>query len=123
MSRTLAAVEPAALRPRLRGVLAFPITPFDDDGALDVRAVGANAAWLAASGIHALVAPSGTGELFGLSPAECSAVVAAIAEATSLGVVIYARDGALIGTEQLERLARDVPNLIGFKDGRGDIRL
>jgi len=181
MSRTLVAADPASLRPRLRGVLAFPITPFDAGGALDVGAVHANAVWLAASGIHALVAPSGTGELFGLSPAECSAVVAAtvdaaagripviagvgfgprvgadlarqaerdgasgilvlppyyahpdpdalvdyvaaIAEATSLGVVIYARDGALIGAEQLERLARDVPNLIGFKDGRGDVRL
>ena len=181
MSRTLVAVDPAALQPRLRGVLAFPITPFDGDGALDVDAVRSNAAWLAASGIHALVAPSGTGELFGLSPAECSAVVAAtveaatgripviagvgfgprvgadlarqaecdgasgilvlppyyahpdpdallryiaaIAEATSLGVVVYARDGTLLGTEQLERLAHDVPNVIGFKDGRGDVRL
>jgi 5-dehydro-4-deoxyglucarate dehydratase len=181
MSRTLVAADPASLRPRLRGVLAFPITPFDAEGALDVGAVRANAVWLAASGIHALVAPSGTGELFGLSPAECSAViaatveaaagripviagvgfgprvgadlarqaerdgasgilvlppyyahpdpdalvgyVAAIAEATSLGVIVYARDGALIGAEQLERLARDVPNLIGFKDGRGDVRL
>jgi 5-dehydro-4-deoxyglucarate dehydratase len=181
MSRTLVAVEPAALRPRLRGVLAFPITPYRDDGALDEAGVRANAGWLAASGIHALVAPSGTGELFGLSPAECSAVVAAtvdaaagripviagvgfgprvggdlarqaerdgasgililppyyarpdpdallqyiaaIAAATSLGVVVYARDGTVLGPEQLERLAGDVPNLVGFKDGRGDVRV
>src|SRR5258708_35660048 len=100
MSRRLVAVAPAALRPRLRGVLAFPITPFDGDGALDVDAVRANAVWLAASGIHALGAPSGTGELFGPSPAECSAGVAAPVEAPAgrspviAGVAFGARVGA-----------------------------
>src|SRR5258708_23676010 len=109
MSRTLVAVDPAALRPRLRGVLAFPITPFDGDGALDVDAVRANAVWLAASGIHALVAPSGTGELFGLSPAEGSAGVAATVEAAagrspvSAGVGV----GPPVGADLARQAARD----------------
>ena len=33
------------------------------------RESGANAAWLPGTGLAAVVAPSGTGELFGLSPA------------------------------------------------------
>jgi len=181
MSRTLVTVDPVVLKPLLRGVLAFPITPYAEDGSVDLEGVRANARWLSKSGIHALVAPSGTGELFSLTPNECAAVVAAtvegvdgrmpviagvgfgpragaelarqaerdgaaaililppyyahpdpeallgyyaeIAEATSLGVLVYARDGAALAAEQLERLARDVPNLIAFKDGRGDVRV
>ncbi len=173
--------DPAALKPLLRGVLAFPITPYAVDGSVDLEGVRANARWLSASGMNALVAPSGTGELFSLTPQECAAVVqatveavegrvrviagvgfgprvgaelarsaerdgasailmlppyyahpdpeallayyATIAEATSLGVLVYARDGATLAAEQLERLARAVPNLVGFKDGRGDVRV
>ena len=179
--RTLVAPTPAALGPLLRGVLAFPITPYGADGGVDLDAVRANASWLAASGVHALVAPSGTGELYSLTPEECSAVVEAtveavdgripviagvgfgsqqgallarraeragadgvlvlppyyahpdpdglvayyrdIAAATSLGVAIYARDGVVLAPAQMERMVREIPNLVAFKDGRGDVRL
>ena len=181
MSRTLVASDPATLGPRLRGVLAFPITPYAADGTVDLDAVRANARWLAASGMHALVAPSGTGELFSLTPEECAAIVEAtveaaagrvpviagvgfgprvaaelarqaerdgadgilvlppyyahpdpdalasyykqVADATALGLAIYARDSVTLTPQQLERLAREIPNLIAFKDGRGDVRL
>jgi 5-dehydro-4-deoxyglucarate dehydratase len=181
MSRTLAQPTPAALGPRLRGVLAFPITPYGADGGVDLDAVRANATWLSASGVHALVAPSGTGELYSLTPDECGAVVEVIVEATAgripviagvgfgsrqgallarraeragadgilvlppyyahpdadglfayyrdiaaatrLGVAIYARDGVLLTPQQLERMAREIDNLVAFKDGRGDVRL
>src|SRR5439155_1358368 len=46
-----------------------------------------------------------------------------IAEATALGVAIYARDGVALTPALLERLAREIPNLVAFKDGRGDVRL
>jgi 5-dehydro-4-deoxyglucarate dehydratase len=173
--------HPELLKARVRGVLAFPITPFAADGSLDVEAVRANASWLPDAGIDAIVAPSGTGELFGLSPAECVAVVratveavggripviasvgfgprvaadlareseaagadgilvlppyygtpdpvglveyyTAVARATSLGVLPYARDAAVFTPEAVEQMARDMPNLIAFKDGRGDVRL
>jgi 5-dehydro-4-deoxyglucarate dehydratase len=179
--RTLVAPTPASLGPRLRGVLAFPITPYGPDGGVDCDAVAANAGWLAGSGVHALVAPSGTGELYSLTPEECSAVVEAtveatdgripviagvgfgpqqgallarraeragadgililppyyahpdpeglveyyrdIAAATSLGVAIYARDGVALTPALLERMAREIPNLVALKDGRGDVRL
>ena len=48
---------------------------------------------------------------------------AQIAAATSLGVMPYARDAAVFTPELVEQLARQVPNLIAFKDGRGDVRL
>src|SRR5439155_11815265 len=46
-----------------------------------------------------------------------------IASATSLGVMPYARDAAAFTPDLVEQLARRVPNLIAFKDGRGDVRL
>jgi 5-dehydro-4-deoxyglucarate dehydratase len=181
MTRALTAPEPASLVPLLRGVLAFPITPFGADGGLDLDGVLRNARWLAASGVDGLVAPSGTGELYSLTPDECAAIIEAtveaadgrvptiagvgfgprvgadlarraeaagaqgililppyyahpdpeglvryyreIAEATSLAVAVYARDGVTLTPAQLERMAREIPNFIAFKDGRGDVRL
>jgi 5-dehydro-4-deoxyglucarate dehydratase len=173
--------EPEMLKTRVRGVLAFPITPYAADGSVDLDAVCANVRWLPDAGIDAIVAPSGTGELFGLSPAECVDVLRAtveavagripviasvgfgprvgadmareaeaagadgilvmppyygtpdpaglleyyreVAAATSLGVLPYARDAAMFTPEGVESLARSVRNLVGFKDGRGDVRL
>jgi 5-dehydro-4-deoxyglucarate dehydratase len=173
--------HPEMLKARVRGVLAFPITPFAADGSVDLDAVRANASWLPDASIDAIVAPSGTGELFGLSPEECLDVTRAsveaiggripviasvgfgprvaadlayaaeragadgilvlppyygtpdpsglveyyraVAAATSLGVLPYARDAAVFTPEGVEQLARDIPNLIGFKDGRADVRL
>jgi 5-dehydro-4-deoxyglucarate dehydratase len=173
--------QPDDLKPLLRGALAFPITPYAADGALDLDGVRANARWLAESGVCAIVAPSGTGELFGLSPDECAAVIEAtveavdgrkpviagvgygptvaadlarqaeragasgilvmppyygkpdaagllaycraVGEATSLGIMPYARDAAAFTPPLVERMAREIPNFIAFKDGRGDVRL
>jgi 5-dehydro-4-deoxyglucarate dehydratase len=173
--------EPARLKEGLKGALAFPITPYASDGSVDLDAVRANASWLPDYGIAAVVAPSGTGEMFGLSLDETAAVTAAtveavagripviasvgygpevaadivrqaesagadgililppyysqpdpdglfayyrqVAAATSLGVMPYARDSAAFTPKLMERLAREIPNLIAFKDGRGDIRL
>ena len=173
--------EHEALKARLRGPIAFPITPYHADGSVDLAAVARNAAWLPERGICGLVAPSGTGEIFALSPDECAAVTKAtveavagrvpviasvgfnarigadlagqaqaagadavlvmppyyampdpqglleyyrqIAGATSLAVLPYARDSAAFTPELVEQLARLVPNLIAFKDGRGDVRL
>lgn len=171
---------PEAIRPHLRGALAFPITPFSEDGSIDLDAVRDNAAFLASSGISAIVAPSGTGEIFALTPDEANAVVAAtvevagdkpviaaagfgprigadlarsagaagaaaimivppyygkpdpdalityyadIAASTSLGIIPYARDAALFSPKMVEQLVNTVPNVVAFKDGRGDVRL
>jgi 5-dehydro-4-deoxyglucarate dehydratase len=174
-------MTPETLKGRLRGALAFPITPYAADGSVDLAGVRANAAWLAASGCCAIVAPSGTGELFALTPNECAAVARAtveavagrmpviaavgfgpaiaadlarraeeagadgilvlppyyanpapqglveyyraVANATSLGIMPYARDAALFTPKLFEQVVREIPTMIAFKDGRGDVRL
>jgi len=47
--------------------------------------------------------------------------VRAVCEATSLGVIVYNRANARFDDETVARLAEDCPNLVGFKDGVGDI--
>lgn len=65
------------LRGALESALAFPITPFDADDNVDLQAVALNASFLASSEIGAIVAPSGTGEFFALTPGECTEIVGA----------------------------------------------
>lgn len=50
-----------------------------------------------------------------------AAHVTAVCRATSLGVVVYNRANARYSAETVERLAVDCPNLVGFKDGAGDL--
>lgn len=50
-----------------------------------------------------------------------AAHVRAICAATSLGVIIYNRGNARYSAETVARLADDCPNLIGLKDGIGDL--
>jgi len=47
--------------------------------------------------------------------------VRAVCRSTDLGVIIYNRANARYDADTVERLAADCPNLIGFKDGVGDI--
>ncbi len=42
-------------------------------------------------------------------------------EATSLGVIVYNRDNAILNEDTIARLCERCPNLVGFKDGVGDI--
>ena len=52
-----------------------------------------------------------------------AAHVEAVCRATSLGVIVYNRDNAVLNAETLEKLCARNPNLVGFKDGVGDIEL
>lgn len=47
--------------------------------------------------------------------------VRAVCAATDLGVIIYSRANAVYSDTTVARLAEECPNLIGFKDGVGDI--
>jgi 5-dehydro-4-deoxyglucarate dehydratase len=47
----------------------------------------------------------------------------AICAATKLGVIFYNRDNAIMDDAALAQLCERCPNLIGFKDGVGDIEL
>lgn len=173
-------MRPEELRPRLKSVLAFPVTPFSGDGEVDLAAFRANLREMAEVGFTGVVVAGGTGELYSLTPDEvrdlyraaaeevgdrltiiagvgysvrvsqqlardaealgCHGILmlppaygateqeglyryyAAIAGATTLGVFPYARGLAIPTPALLERLAQ-IPNVVAFKDGHGDLRL
>jgi 5-dehydro-4-deoxyglucarate dehydratase len=52
-----------------------------------------------------------------------AAHVEAVCAATKLGVIVYNRDNAMIFEDTLEKLCQRCPNLVGYKDGIGDIEL
>ncbi len=47
--------------------------------------------------------------------------IRAVCNSTNMGVIVYNRGQARVSAEVLEQLAEECPNLIGFKDGTGDI--
>jgi 5-dehydro-4-deoxyglucarate dehydratase len=47
--------------------------------------------------------------------------VRAVCDATGLGVIVYNRANARYAADTVARLAEECPNLVGFKDGVGDI--
>jgi 5-dehydro-4-deoxyglucarate dehydratase len=49
--------------------------------------------------------------------------VEAVCKATSIGVIVYNRDNAVLNEDSLAKLCERNPNLVGFKDGVGDIEL
>jgi 5-dehydro-4-deoxyglucarate dehydratase len=49
--------------------------------------------------------------------------VAAICKSVKIGVIVYNRGICRLGPDALARLADQCPNLIGFKDGIGDLEL
>ncbi|VVD81926.1 5-dehydro-4-deoxyglucarate dehydratase [Pandoraea soli] len=50
-----------------------------------------------------------------------AAHVEQVCRSVNIGVIVYNRANSKLGADQLERLAETCPNLIGFKDGVGDI--
>lgn len=46
-----------------------------------------------------------------------------VCDAVSFGVIIYNRANTIVNAETVQRLADSCPNLIGFKDGTGNINL
>jgi 5-dehydro-4-deoxyglucarate dehydratase len=47
--------------------------------------------------------------------------VKAVCDSVSIGIIVYNRDNSQVTAATLERLCDACPNLIGFKDGSGDI--
>lgn len=47
----------------------------------------------------------------------------AVCDSTNLGVIFYNRDNAVLAESSLEQLCGLCPNLIGLKDGHGDLEL
>ncbi|CAN7736330.1 5-dehydro-4-deoxyglucarate dehydratase [Rhizobium sp. LjRoot258] len=47
--------------------------------------------------------------------------VKAVCNAVGIGVIVYNRDNAVLSADSLAQLCDECPNLIGFKDGVGDV--
>ena len=52
-----------------------------------------------------------------------AAHIDSVCKATKLGVIVYNRDNAILDENTLEKLCERNANLVGFKDGVGDIEL
>src|SRR6201994_2736065 len=59
--------------------------------------------------------------LVGAEQAGLAAHVEAVCAASRLGVIMYNRDNAVLDDSTLDQLCDKCPNLVGFKDGVGDI--
>ncbi len=73
-------MKPDELRAKLKGVIAFPVTPFQANLDLDIDGLRRNLRVLIRHPIGAVVAPAGTGEVFSLTPQEHRDVVQATLE-------------------------------------------
>jgi 5-dehydro-4-deoxyglucarate dehydratase len=47
--------------------------------------------------------------------------VKAVCQSVGIGVIVYNRDNAVLSADSIARLCDDCPNLVGFKDGVGDV--
>jgi len=73
-------MKPEELRAKLRGVISFPVTPFQANLDLDIDGLRRNLRVLMRHPLGAVVAPAGTGEVFSLTPQEHRDVVQATLE-------------------------------------------
>lgn len=61
--------------------------------------------------------------LMGSSQAGLSAHVEAVCKSVGIGVIMYNRSNAVLDETSMARLCERCPNLVGFKDGVGDLEL
>ncbi|HUX87145.1 MAG TPA: 5-dehydro-4-deoxyglucarate dehydratase [Chloroflexota bacterium] len=118
-------LSPSELRPRLRGVLAFPTTPFNDDLSLNETAFQTQVDYLVSSGLHAIVAAGGTGELYSMTPSEISRVYRLAVEATNGRVPVIAGVGynhaiAIELAKDAERAGADAVMIFPHYYGRAE---
>jgi 5-dehydro-4-deoxyglucarate dehydratase len=175
-------MNPSELAKRIgEGLLAFPVTHFDEQGEFNEQPYRQHIAWMLEHRPAALFAAGGTGEFFSLTLQEFSRVVSAavfqtagrvpvlagcgygtriaiqfaraaeeagadgllilppylinaessgiiehveaVCASTRLGAIFYNRDNAILNEVALEQLCQRCPNLVGFKDGHGEIEL
>lgn len=86
-------MKPPEVKERVRGVIAFPITPFRADLSLDLEGLRGNLDVLLRHPIGAVVAAGGTGEMYSLTPTEHAEVVKTIVQAVAGRVPVLAGVG------------------------------
>jgi 5-dehydro-4-deoxyglucarate dehydratase len=107
-----APMKPEELRARLRGVIAFPITPLKPDLSLDIPGLRKILQRLLDHTVVAIVAAGGTGEMYSLTPAEHLEVVKATVEEVHGQIPVMAGTGfnwqlAIELAQQSERAGAD----------------
>ena len=105
-------MKPEELRARLRGVIAFPVTPLKPDLSLDIPGLRKNLQHLLKHAPAAIVAAGGTGEMYSLTPAEHLEVVKATVEEVHGQIPVIASTGfnwriAVELTQQSEQVGAD----------------
>jgi 5-dehydro-4-deoxyglucarate dehydratase len=110
----------------LDGVLFFPVTPFGPDGSVDLVAFSGGPLPVAQSCARAAKEAGADGLLL-LPPYLVSspqsglvAYARAVAAAAPLPLILYSRDNAKFGVGACVELA-SIANVIGYKDGSGDL--
>jgi 5-dehydro-4-deoxyglucarate dehydratase len=63
-------MKPEELKARLKGVLAFAVTPFRDNHQLDLQGLTTNIDAMCRAGVHMIVCAGGVGEFYSLSEEE-----------------------------------------------------
>src|SRR4051812_30255011 len=86
-------MKPNDLRDKLKGVIAFPITPFRADNTIDVEGLHKNLQPILRTPVAAIVAAAGTGELYSLTPAEHETVVKTVVQEVAGKVPVIAGAG------------------------------
>lgn len=86
-------MHPNTLRNKLSGVIAFPVTPFNENLSLDLPGLHHNLTKLLEHPISAIVAAGGTGEMYSLTPAEYVRVIELTAHAIEDRVPVIAGVG------------------------------
>lgn len=98
-------MTPAELKTALgSGLLSFPVTHFDDEGAFAPESYKSHVEWLAGYDAPVLFAAGGTGEFFSLNPSEIAPVVAAAKEASGKTAIVA---GCGYGTDLAVQIARE----------------
>jgi 5-dehydro-4-deoxyglucarate dehydratase len=107
-SPALVKMKPEEICGKLRGVIAFPVTPFQSDLSLDIPGLRKNLQKLLAYPVSAVVAAGGTGEMYSLTPEEHREVVKAVVEEVRGRVPVIAGTGfnVRIGAELAQQAAR-----------------
>jgi 5-dehydro-4-deoxyglucarate dehydratase len=97
-------MDPYELRNKLSGVIAFPVSPFQADYALDVEGLRRNIRFLLKHPVCALVAGGGSGEFYSLTPDEYRTVLETIISEAAGKVPVIATVG--FNVEMASEMAR-----------------
>lgn len=162
------------------GLLSFPVTDFDDNGAFNATTFAERVEWFVSHDVSSVFVAGGTGEFFSLTAAEYEQIVnisvkvvnervpvissvgrsvpeaiafakmaeqagvhalllfppyltecpqdgvyeyaKAILNGTSLPIIYYNRGNGVLTAPYIKKLADECPNLIGLKDGTGNMQ-